>query len=91
MLHNMDGQLIIEAILDNSKSAIICVDDSTKLSSVACDCVKVQWLESKESTSVHQPINFINSGNVAHMKPQQTHGKADGAKRPMSGRNQSRP
>ena len=50
-------QLIIEAILD---SVIICVDVSTKFSSVACNCVKVQWLESKESTSIHQPINFIN-------------------------------
>ena len=58
-------QLIIEAILD---SVIICVDVSTKFSSVACNCVKVQWLESKESTLIHQPINFINSVNVAHMK-----------------------
>ena len=44
------------------------MDVSTKLSSVACKCVKVQWLESKESTLIHQPINFINSVNVAHMK-----------------------
>jgi len=40
--HDMDIQLIIEAILDNTKSAIICVDVSTKFSNVACYCVKVQ-------------------------------------------------
>jgi len=38
------------------------------------------WLEvkSKESTSIHQPINFINSGNLAHVEKKQTHRKADG-------------
>ena len=36
---NQNRQLIIEAILD---SVIICVDVSTKFSSVACNCVKVQ-------------------------------------------------
>jgi len=54
--------------MDNIKSAVICVDVSTKLGSVACNCVKVQWLESEETTPIHQPINFINSGNVANIK-----------------------
>jgi len=69
----MNRQLIIEVSLDNIESVFICVDVSTKFSSVAFNCVKVQWLESKESTSVHQPINFINSGNVAHMKKNNKH------------------
>ena len=40
--HDMSKQLIIEAVLDNIKSAVICVDVSPKFSSVACNCVKVQ-------------------------------------------------
>jgi len=37
--HDMNRQLITEAILDNIKNVIICVDVSTKFSSVACNCV----------------------------------------------------
>jgi len=32
------------------------------------DTTLTEILPSKESTSIHQPINFINSGNIAHMK-----------------------
>ena len=38
--HDMNRQLIIEAILDNINSFIM--DVSTKYSSVVCNCVKVQ-------------------------------------------------
>jgi len=40
--HDMNRQLIIEAIVDNIESVIICVDVSTKFSSVAFNCVKMQ-------------------------------------------------
>ena len=75
--HDMNRQLIIEAILDNINSFIM--DVSTKYSSVVCNCVKVQWIGSKESTSIHQPINLLTLATwPVWKKKQQTHRKADG-------------